>query len=152
MCPCGWVYVGAQAAPLYEDAFVRVEADAVVVKWYYFPLATSKRIPYAHVERIESGLRERLDLTETKTWGMALTPVWWPCDQGRWAREHYIILRLSTWPSCGLTLPTNDHARVLRILEKAWEAARGRSVPRDAGGEDQDPHSTTAAPTPTAQS
>lgn len=113
---------------------MRIEADAVVVKWYYFPMATSKRIKFAHIVKIEDGDYSKLPFTATKMWGMALTPVWWPCDMKRPGREHYILLHLNTYPSCGLTLPNDRHAKVLKLLRDAWQDYLTRpGKPADAG-------------------
>ena len=119
---------------------MRIEPEAIVVKWYYFPIATSKRIPFSTIRRIEAGAMADLDLTETKSWGMGLprgddpplTPggptrqdwPWWPCDMKRTFRDYYVVLHLTTWPNCGLTFPAEVHERVLRVLEKAYDAYR----------------------------
>ena len=98
-----------------------------MVKWYYFPIATNKRISYDKIIGIEAGNVPDLGF-DKKTWGMALSPVWWPCDLERTFRDFYIILRLNSWPDCGLTLPADRHAKVLNILQKAYSSHRSHSA------------------------
>eukprot|EP00536_Pseudo-nitzschia_multiseries_P003898 jgi/Psemu1/302230/fgenesh1_kg.62_\ len=71
---------------LYEDRFVRLTDDALVIKWYYFPTGKSKTIPRKDIDRMWVGTDPELDLTwyRKKTWGIALSDVFWACH---WFRE-----------------------------------------------------------------
>src|SRR5437868_1180281 len=38
---------------IYDDGLVRLDADAITLRHYYFPVGAAKRIPYAHVRDVE---------------------------------------------------------------------------------------------------
>lgn len=63
----------------YEDQYVTVTEDSLTIKKYYFPHAASKTIPASSVVRVWHGSDAELGLSffRKKTWGLALSNVWW---------------------------------------------------------------------------
>jgi hypothetical protein len=59
-----------------------------------------------------------LSFYQVKTWGMALSPVWWPLDIRRSWREYYIIIDANQWPKIGLTMNDNDTIKVYQLIKK----------------------------------
>lgn len=43
---------GPKEEILYEDKDVRITNKEVVIKWYFFPIATSKKIPLKKITRV----------------------------------------------------------------------------------------------------
>lgn len=70
---------------LYEDRFITVTSDALTIKRYFFPHGASKTIPAASIERVWRGTDPELGLNlfRKKTWGLALSNVWWALCAGR---------------------------------------------------------------------
>ena len=60
---------------LYDDQFVRLTNERVVIKWYYFPTATNKNVKFNEITAVY--YTNQLNLFQFKSWGMALTPIWW---------------------------------------------------------------------------
>ncbi|GMR42874.1 hypothetical protein PMAYCL1PPCAC_13069, partial [Pristionchus mayeri] len=55
--------------------------DELVITWYYFPTATSKRIDTKQIQGIYYRVQNlSRDVCEIKGWGMSLSPCWWACD------------------------------------------------------------------------
>jgi hypothetical protein len=40
---------------LYDDSLVKLDLDGLTIRRYYFPLGTSKRIPYAQIKGVQEG-------------------------------------------------------------------------------------------------
>lgn len=70
---------------LYEDKYVKLTERYLVLKWYYFLTAASKTIPMGKIDKIWVGTDPELGLNffRKKTWGMALSMIWWACRSGR---------------------------------------------------------------------
>ena len=75
----------ADPVVVYDDCYVTLTEKTLVLKWYYFPFATSKTIPLGDIDRIRPGTDPELALTwyKKKTWGQALSDVWWASRCGR---------------------------------------------------------------------
>ena len=65
---------------LYEDRFVKVTTESLILKWYFFPCGNQKTIPFGDVEAF---LREPISMLSSKGWGMGLSNVWYSCDMER---------------------------------------------------------------------
>lgn len=71
---------------VYDDSYVTLTESELILKKFYFPSFQSKTIPLSDIEKIWIGTDPELNLswTKKKTWGIALSNIWWAC---RWARE-----------------------------------------------------------------
>ena len=65
---------------LYEDKFVKLTTESLILKWYFFPCGNQKNIPFGDVEAF---LREPISCLSSKGWGMGLSDVWYACDMPR---------------------------------------------------------------------
>uniref|UniRef100_A0AC35GNU6 Uncharacterized protein n=1 Tax=Panagrolaimus sp. PS1159 TaxID=55785 RepID=A0AC35GNU6_9BILA len=66
---------------LYNDKFIELYNDKLVIKTYYFPIGTNKIISIKNIRCIY--FKNQVDtILSTKGWGMAIT-VWWGCDMKR---------------------------------------------------------------------
>jgi len=72
-----------------------------------------------------------LGITDTKTWGMALSPIWWPCDFGRRNKSTALMFKpmgSSTWAAVTPPKPSEVASIVRR---KIREAADGAPIPQE---------------------
>ena len=67
---------------VYEDKDVRITEKYVVIKWYFFPIATSKKIPLSKIQKVE---RRNLGFAKYRLWGMDIAAwgYWLPGDKDR---------------------------------------------------------------------
>jgi hypothetical protein len=104
-----------EGSVLYEDGQVRLDRSGITIRRYYFPFATSKRIPYMQIR----GVRERRMGALTgkgRLWGSGDLRHWAALDLGRWRKETAVILDLGrhTRP----TFTPDDPDRVLAVLRE----------------------------------
>jgi hypothetical protein len=99
------------------------------IKCYYFPLGTAKQIRYSEIAEFGTATQFGLNSWGTKTWGMALSPVWWALGsltRGNHLDEQ-IVLRLNRQTiECGFT--SDNPPAVLRILNDKTDGAFARLV------------------------
>uniref|UniRef100_A0AC35FMD3 Uncharacterized protein n=1 Tax=Panagrolaimus sp. PS1159 TaxID=55785 RepID=A0AC35FMD3_9BILA len=67
---------------LYNDKFVELHHDKIVLKCYYFPTAKSKIIPLKDVQSIFYDTQEN-SMIFTIGWGVTIFGVWWGLDLKR---------------------------------------------------------------------
>ena len=63
---------------LYEDKFVRLTTTKLTIFWYYFPLGSCCTVDLEQLDRYERATD--YSFSKLKTWGMALSWIWWACD------------------------------------------------------------------------
>ncbi|CAF0777362.1 unnamed protein product [Didymodactylos carnosus] len=98
-----------QSVPVYTNAYVTCYDNYLVIHDYYFPFGNKKIIKYADIDKCELGSIKELGFFKIKSWGMALSPIWWPADLYRHtSREKYILLDTQQWPKIGLTMNDNE--------------------------------------------
>merc|ERR1712137_311194 len=80
-----FIMSGAQPEePLYEDEFVRIAHDAIVIKAYYFPFGQWRTIPADDIASVhDAGALDVEGILACKVWGMAFNNIWWACDWKR---------------------------------------------------------------------
>ena len=83
----------AEMSTVYQDRWIRCEADGIRIRAYYFPWGT-KRIPYSVISgfqrvRLSWGLRGK-----GRIWGTANPRSWASLDPGRPDRETGFVLDL----------------------------------------------------------
>lgn len=62
---------------LYDKGNVQITDEGVLLRWYYFPFAQSKFVPFSEITGIE---RQTCGLFNSKTWGMPFDGSWWHAD------------------------------------------------------------------------
>lgn len=79
----------------YEDKFVKVTPESLILKWYYFPYGNAKTIPFGDIEAF---LREPISCVSAKGWGMGMSNVWYACDMQRQFKSdqnHFLSVKLT---------------------------------------------------------
>ena len=66
-------------ATLYEDSYCHLTKNSITLKMYYFPIG-DKTIPMGDIRELEV-LPRFPGIFTCKTWGMALSSVWWACGK-----------------------------------------------------------------------
>eukprot|EP00547_Thalassionema_nitzschioides_P002880 CAMPEP_0194200540 /NCGR_PEP_ID=MMETSP0156-20130528/1102_1 /TAXON_ID=33649 /ORGANISM="Thalassionema nitzschioides, Strain L26-B" /LENGTH=121 /DNA_ID=CAMNT_0038925549 /DNA_START=190 /DNA_END=555 /DNA_ORIENTATION=+ len=68
---------------VYDDCYITLTKNTLILKTYYFPFGFSKTIPRGEIDRIWKGNDLDLSFLKKKSWGMALSNIWWACRMGR---------------------------------------------------------------------
>ncbi|SFE50750.1 hypothetical protein [Blastococcus tunisiensis] len=101
---------------LYDDGRVCLDAEALTLRRYYFPFATSKRIPYSAIRGVD--VRPLTWLTgKGRLWGSAHPRYWLPLDATRLRKDTAVVLDLG-----GRVRPTftpDDPERVRQLLHRS---------------------------------
>ncbi len=58
---------------LYEDKFIQINEQGVLIRCYYFPIGTAKFVKFCDIEKV---YRESDAMGNVKGWGMSLSPIW----------------------------------------------------------------------------
>ena len=100
---------------LYDDGLVQLAADGLTLRRYYFPLGTSKHIPYARIRGVQA---RRMGLWSGKgrLWGSGDLRHWFPLDLRRPRKETLLILDLGAWVRPVITPADPD--RLLALLRE----------------------------------
>jgi hypothetical protein len=99
---------------LYDDGLIELDSDGLTIRQYYFPLGTSKRIPYAQIKDVQE--RHMGLLTgKGRLWGSGDLRHWASLDLHRAQKEKALILDLGTWIKPVIT--PDDPDRVLALLQ-----------------------------------
>uniref|UniRef100_A0AC35GNF2 Uncharacterized protein n=1 Tax=Panagrolaimus sp. PS1159 TaxID=55785 RepID=A0AC35GNF2_9BILA len=112
---------------LYKDKFVEVFTDEIVIKTYFFPIATAKHISINELRCIYYRKQQCWgDVCITKGWGMTFTPIWWACDMRRHIhygknKQHFnVVLDSGTSIKQGFTVvDIHKFLKALRPLTNA---------------------------------
>lgn len=103
--------------PIISNNFVKCYSDHLVIDLYYFPYG-NKTVKYKDIRSCELLKLRDLSIFKCKTWGMALSPIWWHSDLRRFSREYYILLDANQWPLIGLTMDDEDTLNVYQLLQR----------------------------------
>ena len=110
---------------LYEDEFCQVSDICILIKKYYFPLATSKTILYSEVSKIslEDGLNVR------HKWGPSthFLNCWFHYDAKRSVKEKFLCFKMKGQRIMPALTP-EDPVKLFDILRKHFEEIDRRSV------------------------
>jgi hypothetical protein len=97
----------------YDDGGLRVDADGITIRRYYFPWAGPKRIPYSAIRQVEA--RPMGWLTgRGRGWGTANPGYWFPLDVRRASKGTLLIFDLGRRVKPCAT--PNDPGRVIELL------------------------------------
>jgi len=106
---------------LYRDKYVTVTSDAIIIQWYYFPLGTSKRIPFASIVEFSTDRELQLFDVDYKNWGMGLNNIWWAwgCSRSQFYRDKrkkHLVITTNSWIRKGFS--AENVPAVLLLLKK----------------------------------
>ncbi|GMR40549.1 hypothetical protein PMAYCL1PPCAC_10744 [Pristionchus mayeri] len=110
--------------PLFEEEWSKIYPDELVITWFYFPTATSKRIDTKQIKGIYYRVQNfSEDVGVTKNWGMSFSPCWWACDMKRGFRKsaeqrgfYNVVVDIGDGTMKGFT--TNNLRPFLTILRR----------------------------------
>jgi hypothetical protein len=100
---------------LYDDGLVALDADGLTIRRYYFPIGTSKRIPYTRLKSVQERHMELLT-GKGRLWGSGDFRHWLPLDLRRPQKEKALVLDLGKWVRPVIT--PDDPDRVLTLLQE----------------------------------
>ncbi|MBV9231248.1 MAG: hypothetical protein JOZ18_18195 [Chloroflexi bacterium] len=99
----------------YDDGLVQLASDGLTIRRYYFPLGTSKHIPYAQIKGVQQW-HMGLWTGKGRLWGSGDLQHWFPLDLHRPRKETALILDIGTWVKPVIT--PDDPDRVLGLLQE----------------------------------
>jgi hypothetical protein len=100
---------------VYDDGRVVLDHDGITLRHYYFPLGTSKHIPYDRIRRVWT--RPLGWLTgKGRGWGTVHPGYWLPLDMSRPRKHVLVVLDLGGHIKPAFT--PDDPDRVLEILDQ----------------------------------
>lgn len=106
---------------LYDDGRAVLDDQGVTLRRYYFPLGTSKRIPYRSILHAE--LRPMGWLTgKGRGWGSAHPRYWLPLDLTRPRKDRLVVLDVGRLVKPAFS--PDDPDRVLEILRSHVSRSR----------------------------
>ena len=100
---------------LFKNDYITCYSDRLVIPYYYFPYG-SKTVKYKNIRSVELLDAKDLSFFQTKTWGMALSSIWWPLDIRRQWRKHYLVIDANQWPKIGITMNDEDTIKVYNLI------------------------------------
>jgi len=107
--------------PIISNGFIKCYSDHLVISLYYFPYG-DKIIKYRDIQSCDLLKMRDLSIFKYKTWGMALSSIWWHSDLRRFRRENYILLNTNHWPKIGLTMDDEDIINVYELIKQKMNA------------------------------
>ncbi|HZR42253.1 MAG TPA: hypothetical protein VFB12_19190 [Ktedonobacteraceae bacterium] len=100
---------------LYDDGLIKLDSEGLTIRFYYFPLGTSKHIPYTRIKSVQE--RSMGPLTgKGRLWGSGDLQHWASLDLRRPQKEKLLILDVGTWVKPIIT--PDDPDRVLALLQE----------------------------------
>ncbi len=98
---------------IYDDGRAVLDSEGVTLRRYYFPICTSKHIPYRQIRGVE--LRPMGWLTgRGRAWGSAHPGYWLPLDISRLRKDQLVVLDLGGYVKPAFS--PDDPDRVLKIF------------------------------------
>ncbi|HZO73420.1 MAG TPA: hypothetical protein VFB60_14570 [Ktedonobacteraceae bacterium] len=97
---------------LYDDGMIRLDAEGMTIRKYYFPTLTSKRIPYTRIRAV----REVPLHNSYRIWGSGDNVHWWHLDRKRPQKTKVLVLDVGSAAIPCIT--PDDPERVLAILKE----------------------------------
>ena len=111
----GTIHSAPMKQTLYDDGLVQLDADGLTIRRYYFPLGTSKHIPYARIQGVQE--RHMGALTgKGRLWGSGDLRHWFPLDLRRPQKEKALVLDVGK--SVSPVITPEDPERVLALLQE----------------------------------
>ncbi|OBK28625.1 hypothetical protein A5634_20135 [Mycobacterium asiaticum] len=98
---------------LYEDPNLLLDEDGITIRRYYFPVATSKRVPYSAIQSIKS---KQMGWASGKgrIWGATDPRYWFPLDVRRGRKSTLLVLHVGRRVRPCIT--PDDPAAVIKVL------------------------------------
>ncbi len=99
---------------LYEDGTVRLDAEGVTIRHFYFPFV-SKHVPYETITAVSTGVLPGLG-GRWRIWGTTDFSSWYSFDLLRPKKTTAVELEISTWGTPAFT--PRDPDEVERIIAR----------------------------------
>jgi hypothetical protein len=98
---------------LYEDDRITCTRSALIIRGYYFPLATAKTVPYRDIRSVE---RIELGSGRWRIWGGTDPRYWFHLDTKRPHKRWALVLELGK--AIRPVITPDDPSRVKDIIEQ----------------------------------
>jgi len=92
---------------LYEDKYVKITNNEILLKKYYFPSFSSKKIEFKNIEYLCTDQEYGLDILGYKVWGMGVSMIYWAYGWGSFLsrpKNNYIIKQHDTTLCSGFSV------------------------------------------------
>jgi hypothetical protein len=92
---------------LYNDKYIQITNNEIMLKKYYFPSFSSKKIEFSDIEYICSDQEYGVDILGYKVWGMGLSTIYWAYGKGRGLsrpKYNYILKKHNTTLCSGFSV------------------------------------------------
>jgi hypothetical protein len=99
----------------YDDGRCVLDEDGLMLRRYYFPFATSKRIPYSKIQKFDARPMGWLS-GKGRGWGTSNPRYWLPLDMSRARKNTLIVLDLGRWVKPAFSPDRPE--RVLQLLRE----------------------------------
>lgn len=99
----------------YDDGRLVLDEEGVTLRCYYFPLGTSKHIPYRRIRRFRAQPMSWLT-GKGRGWGSAHPGYWLPLDTGRPWKNTLVVLDVGGYVRPAFS--PDDPDRVMAILRE----------------------------------
>ncbi|KNC86811.1 hypothetical protein SARC_01043 [Sphaeroforma arctica JP610] len=108
---------------VWEKGNVKITENDLILKVYYFPIGTARRIKLSDIKEVTELQTSPCD-GASKTWGMTLSPVWWHWP-GHFVRSGPALVIRTTAespsffsPAAGISVEAGDIDYVKGLLTK----------------------------------
>jgi hypothetical protein len=99
---------------LYQDSLIEIKEDSMILKKYYFPSMSSKKILFIAIEKIETK-QPSLISGKWRIHGTGDFRTWFPLDSSRPKRDKIFFIKYKNkWMKSGFTV--EDSEKVENIL------------------------------------
>lgn len=98
--------------PLHDEPTLRIDADSVTIRRYYFPIGRAKVIPRDQIRSVN--VRPTTWATRWRLWGSTNLRNWLPLELGRYRKQRLIEIDIGS--RVRPTVTPDDPDRVARLL------------------------------------
>jgi len=89
---------------LYDDKYVQVTDTHLIIKVYYFPFGSSKKILFGNIEQLFTDREYGVTPLGYKNWGMGMSDIWWAWGGFPREQNNFVVKVHDAWPSCGFSV------------------------------------------------
>jgi hypothetical protein len=103
------------ATIIYEDKYVRITDKDLTLFWYYFPFGQNKTIKFSEIKEVKMEELKAL-YGKYRLWGMDLNCHWYPLDNFRFRKTHYV--KIDTGSQIKPCFTPDNINEIFHILEQ----------------------------------
>lgn len=78
---------------IYDDGLVRLDEAGVTLRYYYFPFATKKLVPYGRIRAVDTAVLGNWN-GRWRLWGASWIDQWLPLDVTRPKKDTAVVLTI----------------------------------------------------------